>query len=450
MANTTLSCFSQALNVFPQRLALVDVNNMYVSCERLFRPDLEARPVVVLSNNDGCVIARSSEVKAMGIPMGMPWFQLRDMLRRQRLNIEVLSSNYALYGDLSNRFMNVLKQFSPDYEIYSIDECFLDLSELRQLNLTEYGQTIRGRVKQWIGLPVCVGVAPTKTLAKLANHVAKKNIMQNWNGVCDLTTLSPEAFSQILGAIPVADVWGVGRQLNQSLNALQIKTARDLCCASPSMLRQQFGVVMERIVQELRGVSCLALEEVTPPKKQIICSRSFGRQVTDEAELGEALSLYMARAAEKLRQQNGECNAIQIYIRTSPFKTGAEHYSRGLTLPLPHPCDDTLQLTHLALHGLQEIYRSGFSYQKAGVGLLGLQPKNSAPKDLFFDFAGEKKRTGLMHALDEINVRFGKTVLGPGVSGLVKSRGWGMRQDKRSPSYTTEWGELKVVGNVPP
>lgn len=425
----------------PRRIALVDVNNMYVSCERVFNPALDGKPVVVLSNNDGCVVARSAEVKALGVPMGIPWFQLKSSSVGRAHPIVALSSNYALYGDMSARFMEVLSAFSPWQEAYSIDECFLDLSGMA--NLTVYAQGMRQRVWQWLGLPVCVGIAPSKTLAKLANHIAKKNIGQDWQGVCDLTSLAEADVCDLLRSIAVGDVWGIGRQLNESLQRMGIQSVQDLRSSNAQQLRQRFGVVMQRTVEELQGHACLELDDMRPAKQQIICSRSFGSAVQDETGLAEALTLYSGRAAEKLRQQGSECGMLQVYIRTNPFKEDSPQYQASLNVPLSYPTDDTFRLTRAALWGLKRIYKPGYAYQKAGVVLMGLQPKGHSP-DLFAQ-ADQQCSTPLMDALDAINRRFGSQTMGAGVAGLKNPRSWSMKRGLVSPRYTTEWRELKAV-----
>jgi DNA polymerase V len=311
-------------------IALVDVNNFYVSAERVFNPKLEGVPVVVLSNNDGCAVARSAEVKALGITMGEPWFRMKDLARKH--GIIALSSNYALYADMSNRVMSVLHDFSPRQEVYSIDECFLEMEGMPG-DLTETGQAIRHRIKQWIGLPVCVGIASTKTLAKLANHVAKKR--PQYEGVCNFMTMSAEQVDEILASIEVGEVWGIGRKLNMHLQQGGINSVQQLRDFDVTRLRKRFGVVMERTVRELRGESCLEMVDVTPAKQQIISSRSFGRYVTDISELEEAVSTYMSRAAEKLRRQHSVATTAYVYIRTNPHQEGEPQYSPGMMVALP-------------------------------------------------------------------------------------------------------------------
>lgn len=349
------------------RIALIDVNNFYVSCERAFNPKLENQSVVVLSNNDGCAVARSNEVKALGVKMGAPWFQLKDLAEKH--HIVALSSNYTLYGDMSDRFSTILRDFSPNIEIYSIDECFLSLDGLNSLwpSAAHMGKIMRQRVRQWLDLPVCVGFGASKTLAKLANHIAKKQ--SAFNGVCDLGSLSSEQIDALFSKIAVREVWGVGSRIGLKLEAAGIKTVQALRDTPTAWLRAKFGVVMARTSSELRGISCLMLEEITPPRKQIISSRSFGQLVYTLPELSESVASYMSKAAEKLRGQHSTCNAIQVFVHTNPFREQDPQYSNSITIPLPNASSDTRLLIRAALFGLQRIYQPGFAYKKAGVML---------------------------------------------------------------------------------
>jgi len=420
-------------------IALVDCNNFYVSCERVFNPQLEGRPVVVLSNNDGCAVARSNEVKALGVKMGQPWFQLKDLAKEH--GIVAHSSNYALYADMSNRVMSILSTFSPQQEVYSIDECFLDFTGLQTQNLTLYGQQIRQQVKQWTGLPVCIGIGSTKTLAKLANHIAKKN--PEWNGVCDLNSLLPQQQEDWFSQIAAGEVWGIGRRLAPKLYDRGIKTVLDLKRASPSQIRSSFSVVMEKIIREINGTPCIELEEITPVKKQIVSSRSFGIPVSDLASLEESVSLYISRAAEKLRRQQSYAGSVYITIRTSLFNEKERYYANGLTISLPTPTDDTMRLTKVALWGLRKIYRGGYRYQKAGVMLSELVSANHRQADLFGSITTESKSSQLMAVIDQINARMGKSTLKLASEGFRQP--WKMKQGNRSPSYTTRWDELICV-----
>lgn len=420
-------------------IALVDVNNFYVSCERVFNPKLEGKPVVVLSNNDGCAVARSNEVKALGVKMGQPWFQLKDLARQH--GIIAYSSNYALYADMSNRVMAILRRFSPQQEVYSIDESFLDLTGFQHRNLTRYGQQIRHRIKHWTGLPVCVGVGASKTLAKLANHIAKKNMQ--FNGVCDLNAMPSQEQDAWLGRIEVGEVWGIGRRLAPQLQEIGIQTVLDLKKADTATLNSKFSVVMEKIIRELNGVVCIELEDMAAPKKQIISSRSFGTPVTDLKSLEQSITLYVSRAAEKLRRQQSYAGSIHIYIRTSPFNEVEPHYSNSMTIPLPEQTDDTMQLTRVALWGLRRIYRSGYRYQKAGVMLSEIIGREGRQIDLFQSAARSSKSGRLMTVLDQINALMGKQSLKLASEGFRQP--WKMKQGNKSPAYTTCWDELPVV-----
>ncbi len=418
-------------------IALIDGNNFYVSCERVFDPKLEGRPVVVLSNNDGCAVARSAEVKALGVKMGTPWFKMRDLAGKH--GIVALSSNYALYADMSNRMMEVLSQFSPDQEIYSIDECFLGLDGFANHDLMEYGQAMRRRVKQWLGLPVSVGIAKTKTLAKLANHCAKK-ALAGTDGVCDFGRLSELDRSALFSTLAVNEVWGVGRRLSEQLTGLGIASVEALRTADAKTLRREFSVVLERTVMELNGISCMAFEEATPNKQQIISSRSFGSYVHDREPLAEAVASYIAIAAEKLRSQGSLAGMVQIYIRTNPHKADSPQYQRALTIPLSQASDDTLRLTRAALWGLKRIYREGFAYQKAGVALLNLSAAGTPQLDLF---SNARDNTRLMAVMDRINGIWGRGTLRSAAEG--SGREWKMKRERMSPGYTSRWDQLPLV-----
>lgn len=418
-------------------VALIDGNNFYVSCERVFNPALEGRPVVVLSNNDGCVVARSAEVKALGVKMGAPWFQLKDLARKH--GILALSSNYALYADMSSRMMSVLGSYSPQQEIYSIDECFLGLDGFPPAELAAYGQRIRQQVKLWVGLPVCVGIAATKTLAKLANHCAKKNLAGS-DGVCDFGRMSAPQMDALLDRIEIGEVWGVGRRLTEKLTRRGIITVKQLRDADSKTLRREFSVVLERTVLELRGIACVELEEAAPNKQQIICSRSFGRYVYSLDELNEAVAGYLARAAEKLRYQGSLAGALQVFVRTNPFNPDHPQYQRGLTVPLPQATSDSVVLTRAALWALKRLYKPGYAYQKAGVMLLDLSDA-ATPQGCLF--TGHRDNTTLMQVMDRVNRQWGRGTLKLAAEGV--QQGWRMRRQRMSPAYTTNWNELPQV-----
>ncbi len=418
-------------------IALIDCNNFYVSCERLFQPHLEGKPVVVLSNNDGCVVSRSQEVKDLGVIMAVPWFQLKDLA--QRHGIIALSSNYTLYADLSNRVMRLLSQYSPNQEVYSIDECFLDLTGMN--DLTRYAQTMRSTIKQCVGIPVCVGIASSKTLAKLANHVAKKQ--KHFDSVCDFNAMTAQELDALLAHIEVGEVWGVGRRSTSRLQMMGINSVLELKRYAAGRIRAEFGVVMERIVAELNGECCLELDEVTPPRQQIICSRSFGMPVTQLSDLEQAVIAYATRAAEKLRGQHSLAGGIQVYIRTNPHKEKSPQYQQSLLLPLFEPTNDTRLLCRVALSGLQQIYRSGYQYQKVGVMLTEIIATAARPRTLFDDVAAQQKSAALMETLDRINRRMGSGTMQLLGEGVRKS--WAMRRGNVSQHYTTEWDELAVA-----
>lgn len=421
----------------PRAIALVDCNNFYVSCERVFQPKLEGKPVVVLSNNDGCVVSRSQEVKDLGVTMAAPWYQMKAIAKRH--GIVAFSSNYALYADLSSRVMSLLSQFSPQQEVYSIDESFLDLTGMPGKH-SEYAQLMRRTIRQCVGIPVCVGIAPSKTLAKLANHVAKKN--PHYNGVCDFNSMREDELDALLSTIEVGEVWGVGRRTAPRLQEIGIHSVLDLKRSPPGRLRAHFSVVFERIVSELNGVACLALEDVQRDKQQIICSRSFGRLTSSLTDLEQAAIAYTTRAVEKLRQQNSIASALHIYVRTNPHRTQDAQYQQGILVPLDEPGDDTRIFCKAALHGLRQIYRPGHAYQKVGIMLAEIIPASERPRTLFVDEVARKRSKSLMATLDHINRRMGSGTLK--LLGEGTSQHWAMRNEMRSPRYTTEWDGLLV------
>ncbi|SDH76396.1 Y-family DNA polymerase [Propionivibrio dicarboxylicus] len=414
--------------------ALVDGNNFYVSCERVFNPKLEGRPVVVLSNNDGCAVARSAEVKALGVKMGMPWFKMQDLARRH--GIVALSSNYELYADLSSRMMSILGRYAPEQEIYSIDECFLGFDGFQRYDLMTYGHDMRQTVRQWVGIPVCVGFATTKTLAKLANHCAKKGLT-GAEGVCDFTRLNEQEIQELFTRIPVGEVWGVGRKLAERLEERGIAHVDALRRSDAKVLRREFSVVLERTVAELNGVSCLGLDEIAPNKQQIMSSRSFGKYLHDLEPLEQAVASYMAIAAEKLRRQQSKAGLVQVYVRTNPFAEHLPQYQQGLSAPLPEPSDDTLRLIKVARWLLKKIYRPGYAYQKAGVVLMDLQETASLQRSLF---AHNPDNERLMEVMDRVNAVWGRGTLRCATEGLQKE--WSMKREKKSPNFTTRWDEL--------
>lgn len=434
------SIVSEALPAsLPKVFAIVDCNNFYASCERLFAPHLIGRPIVVLSNNDGCVIARSNEAKALGVEMGAVYFKIRRFLEQE--GIAVFSSNYALYGDLSQRVMDVLSQFAPEMEVYSIDEAFLDLSGFEHMGMASYAQEIRQTVEQWTGIPVSIGIAHTKTLAKIANRVCKKNPAMQ--GVMDLT--NPVELNAVLGAVEVQDVWGVGRRLHKQLNAEGIYTALDLSRVDIHDIKKRYSVVLARTVDELKGNSCLDLETIVPDRQQVLCSRSFGVRVTEAADMRSALGHFASRAAEKLRKQNLLANALNVHISTSPFD-GEANYNNSITMKLPFSTDDTRLLSAYAQDLLGQIFKPGLSYQRGGVLLMDLEPYRNAQHELFEDKGKSERSDRLMKALDRVNQKMGRGVLRLGREGGGKEE-WRMRQRLKSSSYTTtmQLDELKGV-----
>ena len=419
-----------------KKIALIDCNNFYVSCERVFNPKLEGKPVVVLSNNDGCVVARSQETKDLGIAMGVPIFKIRELIEQHQ--IEVYSSNYVLYGDMSGRVMATLATFSPEVEIYSIDEAFVDLSWLSGDELIQYASLIRTTVFQWTGIPVSVGIAPTKTLAKVANRIAKKNPQHQGVFLCPESEAEQD---KILSGISVKDIWGIGRQYSKWLinegvtNALQLKQTPEW------KIQPKMGIVGVRLLRELQGVSCLELELQPKPKKATCVSRSFRRPVSTLAELKEAVLTHTTLAAEKLRKQKQCAAAITIFILTSRFKDN--YYSNSITLPLPVASNLTPELIDLAIKGLELIFCEGYEFKKAGVIMQGLQPENIRQGNLFLQDYDSTKLEKLMKTIDQINKRYGRNTLCWAGSGVNKP--WSMKRENLSPLYTTCWSEIPIV-----
>ena len=417
--------------------ALVDVNAFYASCETIFRPDLRGKPVVVLSNNDGCVIARSAEAKALNVRMGEPYFKLSQQSFAQRIN--VFSSNYTLYADMSHRVMTLLEEMAPHVEIYSIDEAFLNLSGMAAYcSLEDYGRQIRQRIKQEAHLLVGVGIAPTKTLAKLANYAAKKWIKTA--GVVDLS--SPLRQQKLLPLVPVDEVWGIGRRLSKKMQQLGIDTAADLAKQDTRFIRKTFSVIVERTVRELRGEPCLALEEFAPIKQQILCSRSFSQRITDYAHMREAVCSYAVRAAEKLRLEKQFCRQVGVFIRTSPHAVGEIFYANQLTGQLLTPSQDTRDIVRLALYLLEQIWRDGPRYMKAGIILGDFFQQGVAQLNLFDPLAPHANSEALMHVVDGIN-QSGKGAIWFAGQGI--QRPWAMKREKLSPAYTTRYSDLPRV-----
>lgn len=418
--------------------ALCDVNSFYASCETVFRPDLKGRPVVVLSNNDGCVIARSPEAKPF-VKMGEPYFKQKDMFRRH--GIIAFSSNYELYADMSNRVMTTLEELSPRCEIYSIDEAFCDLTGVRNCrDLTDFGREIRETVLRRTHLTVGVGIAQTKTLAKLANHAAKQWQRQT-GGVVDLSNL--ERQRKLMALLPVDEVWGVGRRISKKLEAMGIKTVLQLADTDIRFIRKHFNVVLERTVRELRGEPCLGLEEFAPVKQEIVCSRSFGGRITEYHEMRQAICSYASRAAEKLRGEHQYCRFISAFVKTSPFALNEPYYGNSASLKLLTPTQDSRDIITAATKCLDVIWRDGHRYQKAGVMLGDFYSQGVAQLNLFDDSAPRAGSEKLMEVLDHLNAKGGKGTLYFAGQGIQQQ--WQMKRELLSPRYTTRFEDLLVI-----
>jgi DNA polymerase V len=433
----------------PPQLALIDGNNFYCSCERVFQPWLQNRPLVVLSNNDGCAIARSDEAKALGIKMGAPWFKIRHL--EEEAGLVALSANFALYGDMSDRMMSLAAGLGHNQEVYSIDESFVDLSGIRG-DLVRRARTIRKRIHQWIGIPTCIGIAPTKTLAKLANAIAKSaerkpgSYPAHHAQICHLGACTPEELQALMQATEVGDVWGVGRKIGAQLREHGIHTALDLQRMNPAAAKAGWSVVLEKTVRELNGTPCIEFEDEPPAKQQIACTRSFGQPITELHELQEAITEFACRAAEKLRKQNSHTGQLMAFIRTSPFREKDPQYSRSASIPLPSPTSDSAHITQTACAILKHIYRPGYKYAKAGVMLMDLQPATRQQLTLDLDADMPENRIRLMQAMDQINRRYGRGSLVLGSAGGIGAQPvWGMKQERLSSGFTTDWRGLAVA-----
>lgn len=414
--------------------ALVDCNNFYVSCERVFDPRLWNKPVVILSNNDGCVIARSNEAKAVGIPMGAPAFQYRDLFRVH--GIVVYSSNFPLYGDMSQRVMNVLAYFTPDMEIYSIDEAFLRVEEP---SLEGYAKQIKEKVYKWTGIPISIGIAPTKTLAKLANRYAKKNRLQEGY----FLLIDADVQKKILAECDVEDIWGIGRKISAFLKKNDIYTALELAEADDVWIKKNLSVVVLRTVWELRGISCLTLEEVVEPKKSIASTRTFGNEIETEEDLSEAIAGFVSIASEKLREQESVASFLEVFIQTNRFKEG-EIYGNSMQIKLPEGTDYTPTLIHHAKNGLHQIFREGFKYKRAGILLSDLTTKQCWQKDLFSpQKTSVDKQDKIMQLMDEINGHYGKDTLKLAAQGINPL--WKSKKNHITSSFTTSWEGLLTI-----
>lgn len=419
--------------------ALADVNSFYASCEKVFRPDLRHTAVVCLSNNDGCVIARSAEAKRLGIKMGIPWFQLKAMQFPER--VVAFSSNYALYGDMSARVMVHLEELSPRVEQYSIDEMFLDISGIDScISFEDFGRQLREHVKSGTGLTIGVGMGPTKTLAKSCQWASKE--WRQFSGVLAISHAKSERAIKMLALQPVEEVWGVGRRIAKKLNAMGIKTALELARTNPAFIRKNFSVVLERTVRELNGESCISLEEAPPPKQQIVCSRSFGERVTTLEAMRQAVCQYAERAAEKLRGERQYCRHISVFVKTSPFAINEPYYGNMASEALITPTRDTRDIVAAAMKCLERIWLDGHRYAKAGIMLNDFTPTGVSQLNLFDESKPHADSDALMKVIDGINHSgLGKVwFAGQGVA-----PDWQMKREMLSPAYTTRWNELPVA-----
>jgi DNA polymerase V len=411
---------------------LIDGNNFFASCERVFSPKLDGKPIVVLSNNDGCVIARSNEAKALGIPMGEPFFKVKQLCTKH--DIKIFSSNFELYGDMSDRMMKILEELCPSIEIYSVDEAFLDLTEFRDDDLKKYGLKIRHTVKKWTGLPTSIGIAPTKVLAKVANHIAKKKTKE---GVFVLN--QDDLRKEILSQFDVQEIWGIGYQSAEKLRKMGIGTALQFAEQDTTWIKKHFSVIGQRIQHELQGISCLGMEEIDS-KKNIQSTRSFGKRITELSHLEEAIAGHVSYACEKLRAQHSYASAVYVYIRTNRFNPNVPKYHQGACSAFDVPTHHTGKIITRALQLLRKIYRKGYAYHKAGITLLNLIDANQVEYD-FFHETHNPKTDLLMSTIDHLNAKTGKESIFFGSTGTKRS--WKMRSQLRSPCYTTRWSDLK-------
>ena len=417
--------------------ALIDCNSFYASCEKIFRPDLKHRPIVVLSNNDGCVIARSPEAKKMGISMTQPWYQVKDQYLSK--GGVVFSSNYEFYADISNRVMNVLSDLCPEIDIYSIDEAFLDLRTFRKnIDLVNFAYDCKKRIKDWIGVPVSIGIAPTKTLAKLANKVAKDD--PRFDGVVILS--EPRVIRHFLKTMPIEKIWGIGRKLTAKLENIDIKTAYDLSQVDSRLIGDNFNVVLERTVRELKGQSCITLHDFMEPKKQIMVSRSFGKSIRSKSVLSEAISFHASRAAEKLRYEKQKCRLITAFIRSNRFNTRVRQIYAAKSFELVHPTDDTRIIIKNANRILDQIFADGYQYAKAGVLLSDFTNRYGYQMSLFDKKRDEKMASKLMQTVDYINL-MEIAKIGFGNQGYRNT--WRMKREIKSKRYTTQIGEIPTT-----
>ena len=418
---------------YTKKIALIDCNSFYVSCERLFNPKIRKKPVVVLSNNDGCIISRSTEAKALGIKMGEPYFKAKEIILKN--NVQVFSSNYSLYGDLSRRVMRTLKRFNVDIEIYSIDEAFLDMTNFSDKEVEEVGKEIRSTILQWTGIPTSIGIAQTKTLSKVANHIAKKKK----TGVTSLIGL--ENIDPILEKVEINDVWGVGRQLTKFYNKNGIYNAKQLKNKSNTWIKKNSNVLGSRTAMELRGVPCIDLEKTPSKRKSCVVSRSFGKRVEKLQEMKEAVANYSLNASEKIRSESLNAKSITIFIRTSPFQSRFGYYSSSKTIDFPIATDNSIEIVKAAIEGLESIFKNGYRYQKAGIMLTGLS--NSNEGENLFSSEKDKKIGNLMRSIDKTNYRYGRSTLSLASAGIRKR--WNMKREYSSKIDTADFYSLPKI-----
>ena len=416
-----------------RKLALVDCNSFYVSCERLFNPRIRRKPVVVLSNNDGCIISRSNEAKALGIKMGEPYFKAKDIIIKNK--VEVFSSNYSLYGDLSRRVMRTLKRFNSEIEIYSIDEAFLDLSNFPDNEVEKVGKEIRETVLQWTGIPTSIGIAKTKTLSKVANHIAKKK----QSGVTSLINI--ENLDPILEKIEINDVWGVGRQLTKFYQKNGIYNAKQLKNKSNTWIKKSSNVLGSRTAMELRGIPCINLETTQTKRKSCVVSRSFGKRIEKFQELKEAVANYCLNASEKIRSESLVAKAITVFVRTSPFQRNFGYYSNAKTIDFPIATNNSIEIVKTSINILENIFKNGYQYQKAGVMLTGL--RNDDGRKNLFSSEKDEKINSLMRSIDNTNYRYGRSTLSLASAGVQKK--WNMRRQYSSKIDTADFYSLPKI-----
>jgi len=418
---------------YTKKIALIDCNSFYVSCERLFNPKIRKKPVVVLSNNDGCIVSRSNEAKALGIKMGEPYFKAKDIILKN--NVHIFSSNYSLYGDLSRRVMRTLKRFNSDIEVYSIDEAFMDLSNFPDNEVEKVAQEIRETVLQWTGIPTSIGIAKTKTLSKVANHIAKKK----QSGVVSLIGI--ENIDPILEKVEINDVWGVGKQLTKFYHRNGIYNAKQLKNKSNTWIKKSSNVLGSRTAMELRGISCIDIEKRKSKRKSCVVSRSFGKRVEKYQELKEAVAGYCLNASEKIRSESLTAKSISVFIRTSPFQNRFGYYSNSKTIDFPIKTNDSIEIVKTALTALESIFKNGYRYQKAGVLLSGLS-ESTNNKNLFSS-EKDNKISNLMKSIDNTNYRYGRSTLSLASAGVQKR--WNMRRQYSSKIDTADFYCLPTI-----